>query len=383
MEATGGRSGSAPVLVAALTASLVLLVLAGRQVLLELVGLFEQVLVLQRPATGLRVVGSLAVALFLLALVRFVAERCARGVRRGAGLAAAAALLGLVALHHHHLTSSIYGWGFANPRVVGRFPFDGGSERVDTRGGRTTVAHMLADGTRACGSTPSPDAFVVALVGDSFVFGSGVADEETVCWQLRERLAALDARPWHLVNLGQPGAALHSSLETARFATADHGADVIVLSILPEDDVRAFDLNDAAWLVGQRWFRLLGAAFDPEALFLLLNVGFEMVPPDGYGAAAFRAEARRAAALAHTGGVPVVTYVGQGAGVRDPVVGWYDEVLQALADEHFLPQPPFFPPDDPPGSMYIPGDGHPTAANNANTAEVLAPVLGRLRGGGP
>jgi hypothetical protein len=74
----------------------------------------------------------------------------------------------------------------------------------------TTVAHIDGLGGRRV-LVPENSTGVLPVLGDSFVFGVGVDDDETFVSRL-----AHDLSPLRLVNLGVPGTALVQQMEMAR-----------------------------------------------------------------------------------------------------------------------------------------------------------------------
>jgi hypothetical protein len=82
----------------------------------------------------------------------------------------------------------------------------------------------------------------VAVVGDSFVFGSGVEEPdslpEKLASRLRERFAAA---PVEVLNLGVPGNNIASHLAMVRVAERHLGADVLVLCLTLPNDLSSWD----------------------------------------------------------------------------------------------------------------------------------------------
>ena len=80
-----------------------------------------------------------------------------------------------------------------------------GSDGVITTADFRDAFHVDERGRRVGGSPHAAGARTVAVVGDSMVFGEGVADGETFVARLPEALAALGAGEWDAWNLGIGG----------------------------------------------------------------------------------------------------------------------------------------------------------------------------------
>jgi hypothetical protein len=99
----------------------------------------------------------------------------------------------------------------------------------------------------------APGVVRVALVGDSFTAGVGVAEERTYAGRLREMFDAADPGRYEVVNLGVPGASLRASV--TRFM--QYG-----LPLQPQIVVYGFTLNDIEG-PGYRTTRSDAATGDP------------------------------------------------------------------------------------------------------------------------
>lgn len=104
--------------------------------------------------------------------------------------------------------------------------------------------HRVVTGARGCRGgdppLPRPDgAFVVLGLGDSVLFGSGVATEATFLARLQQRLAAhLAPRPVVAVNTGVPGYNTAMEVATLRAKWLDLRPDLVVIDFVDND----FDL---------------------------------------------------------------------------------------------------------------------------------------------
>jgi lysophospholipase L1-like esterase len=306
------------------------------------------------------------------------------GVRRGAwsvaGLVAAVALAARGASIQRSLEVP---FGAAE-RPAGRFPFEPGRVLEEDRAGFRMVAHTEADGTRRCGAPAPPGASVVVLVGDSYVYGVGLPDEDTLCAHLAERLAA-SGPPVRVVNLGQPGASLHSYPATVAYAVETFHPDLLVLTLLPANDMRAYDVNDERDLRRHPLFAAAAAVWGLEDAWTAWSVSSEVLVPMPWGRWSIGWGLGGIAAA--SGGVPLVAEVFQFAEEPGFIYEAYRELFVQAADdgrashgaEMELFEPRFWPRDarSPDGGapLFIPGDGHPTGAGNAARAEHLAPQI--------
>jgi lysophospholipase L1-like esterase len=87
-------------------------------------------------------------------------------------------------------------------------------------------------------SIPRPGVRRLLVVGDSVVFGQGLAEEETVANVLARRLDGAGGAPWEVVNAGVPGYdAVAEARWLARFGPGLHPAAVVVCTSLNDYDV--------------------------------------------------------------------------------------------------------------------------------------------------
>lgn len=97
--------------------------------------------------------------------------------------------------------------------------FRAGSEVAVSHFEYDLTAHIDEMSGRVTVPTPEAGAPVLPLLGDSFVFGIGVADDQTIASRLAER-----HRDWRFLNLGVPGTALSEHLYFLRNRHAEIGA---------------------------------------------------------------------------------------------------------------------------------------------------------------
>ena len=102
--------------------------------------------------------------------------------------------------------------------------------QVDCRSGRCVAAKNNGLGFRGPElATPRPaNAKRVLLLGDSYVYGSGVADDETLDAALSRRLGA----GWEVGNFGIPGFNLTAYARMAEAVVARYSPDVVVVGYL-------------------------------------------------------------------------------------------------------------------------------------------------------
>jgi lysophospholipase L1-like esterase len=104
--------------------------------------------------------------------------------------------------------------------------------------------HRVVTGSRGCRGgdppTPRPEAaFVIVGLGDSVMFGAGVAADATFLAVLQRRLAArLASRPVVVVNTGVPGYNTAMEVATLQARCLDLRPDVVVIDFVEND----FDL---------------------------------------------------------------------------------------------------------------------------------------------
>lgn len=213
---------------------------------------------------------------------------------------------------------------------------------------------------------PAPGTTRVVLIGDSFVFGSGVEWPDTLGEALRRELARqAPGRAFELINLGIPGDNLPSHVEVYDEAVrALHPAQVVLCLTLPNDlsnyddqevrraERRASSYQLVQWSLGAPFARLvwgagkLARAYDDEALAVLDR------------------EAHRLAALRSGGGAPPLLVFSYFGGPQD--VG---EAVARIPGAVLVPNPPHELAD------WIPDDWHPTAQGNRAFAVPMAQAL--------
>ena len=85
---------------------------------------------------------------------------------------------------------------------------------------------------------PRPGVHRILVVGDSVVFGQGLAEEDTVAGVLARRLDAAGDATWEVINAGVPGYdAVAEARWLARVGTGLHPEVVVVCTSLNDYDV--------------------------------------------------------------------------------------------------------------------------------------------------
>ncbi|HEX9051130.1 MAG TPA: SGNH/GDSL hydrolase family protein [Anaeromyxobacter sp.] len=208
----------------------------------------------------------------------------------------------------------------------------------------------------------------VALVGDSFVYGSGVELDGTLssrlAAELRRRAGGARAE---VLNLGVPGDNLASHVDLALAAAERLAPDAIVICLTLPNDLSRWDVQDA-WRERSRPGAFAAARF-------LLGDGAAQAAWDlallerrttAEGLAHLRRQIARLAALRDRQGLRVLFFR------YTPLEPAADAALREAWPGAAIVGPPDFDPSD-----FIPGDGHPTAAGNARFAAALAEELAR------
>ncbi|APR76161.1 Hypothetical protein A7982_01508 [Minicystis rosea] len=206
----------------------------------------------------------------------------------------------------------------------------------------------------------------VVLIGDSFVFGSGIAWEETIGEALHGALAEIaPGRAFEMVNLGIGGDNLPSHVDVYEEATKTLHPDVVVLCLTMPNDLSANDdqllrrseaqsisFRATTWAFGLTFARFMwtrsvvSSAYTKEALAVL-----------------DRETLRLRGLRAGTDAPPLLVY----AYVEAPEL--MAKTMGTLPGTRVVPTVPSDP------SYWIPLDGHPTGAGNRAFAAALAKAI--------
>lgn len=209
---------------------------------------------------------------------------------------------------------------------------------------------------------PAEGAVRVAIIGDSFVFGSGVEQDGTISHQLDARLRErFPGAPIEVVNLGVPGNNLLSHLAMIRVAEQRLGASVIVLCLTLPNDLSAWDGQE------ERAAHERVGGFSLASFLLGYSTAITLwgdrnlprsVTPEGV--AFFQDEMARFAATRLAGAHPIVTFT---YGFEDPR---FTSALSAVPGLVVTPGTRW------PEDLFIKNDGHPTARGNEAFSKVIA-----------
>lgn len=211
----------------------------------------------------------------------------------------------------------------------------------------------------------APGVTRVVLVGDSFVFGSGVEQQDTLSEQLRRDLEGRHPeRRYEVLNLGIPGDNLGSHVESYREASALLHPDAVVLCLTSQNDLTQSDDQDLRRWLG-RPSALSAAAFffgkqAAQAVWWDLTLITSVGPADLRFLDDQLAELVRWRA---DGGAPLWIFP------FAPPDGELSAHLTARPGIAIIPGVPGKP------EYFIPGDGHPTALGNQHFAAQLAASL--------
>lgn len=203
----------------------------------------------------------------------------------------------------------------------------------------------------------------VAIVGDSFVFGSGVEEDGTLAAQLGARLAErFPGARLQVVNLGIPGNNLRSHLAAARVAEEKLGADVVVMCLTLPNDLSEWDTQvERAEHAKVGGFSLASFLLGRRAATLLWGERRLARDVTEEGVVFLEQEAARfATEWGAAGSRPLVVFAYSFADPR---------VSAALRR---IPGATVVPPFRWDEAHFIPGDGHPTAAGNQAFARRIA-----------
>jgi hypothetical protein len=204
----------------------------------------------------------------------------------------------------------------------------------------------------------------IALAGDSFVFGIGVRDDETLAVRLGETLRTLRTdRPFEVLNLGMPGHNLRSHLDVLEIAQTQLDADVLVLCLTLPGDLSSWDTQERSRSqLRPSGFALMSHVFGTDladrvwtALFLARSLSGTATRVLSEGIERLR--------LTRTALAPPLLVFAYSQSVPE-----VQSAFATLPRTTTLPAAPFAP------EFYLPHDGHPTPAGNRYFAGILAPA---------
>lgn len=216
----------------------------------------------------------------------------------------------------------------------------------------------------------------VLLVGDSYVFGSGVYEEDTLRARLALALKLRAPRRWELESYALPGLNFNSYVSLLEKIAPGARPDVVVLGFLRGNDLLPYDVWDLLERDNQLLLALSSgvalAERDLQRLLMLRESRWSVnpdVPPPERVRAAFLARLERLLALRRRLGFRLVVFSYFG---REPLFADAERAgeLCVLVPEHHQWQ-------DAGREWSIPGDGHPTGAGNTIFALAIAAELAR------
>ncbi len=270
-------------------------------------------------------------------------------------------------------------------RDPSKFPFRPGEVRQYSGGDAHGTAHIGPDGSRVCGpegaATTTPR-FRVGLIGDSFVFGQSIHDEDSLCWQLREHLGTVAPDVFEVHNYGQPGASVFSYVTMLKRAVARDHLDLVLVGMLPMNDAEVWDVNQHAAVVDAWWFRAMAAATEPDMAVNLLYGFMEVGRSELFDWAAMTQGMEDLAAASDALGVQTRWFfwirTNEVAWLQ-PLVDWSNATLAQSKTSRFVGMIGLSE-DASTGPTAIPGDGHPTHIGIESAVKQLAPVVLDARG---
>lgn len=322
-------------------------------------------------ATAIRV-GWVLVAALLLLVATFLFRRSPSSPRTQRDRALALAVAALTFVGHYALglarvraedraVPSLAGVPAARPPGVHDEPYPG----------RPRVAYEVgAHGFRgpSWSAARAPGAVRVALLGDSFVYGSGVEQADTLAEKLAATLRARHPeRTFEVLNLGVPGTNLPSHVDMYEAAKTLDPTAIVLCTTLPND------LSDAGGALEQRArgrvtrYSLAAAVVGAPLASWVSGIG---TLARDFDARALTVLARETDRLAGLRGYPpgaerVPLFVFTYAADDRRVTAAFARVPHTVVIDAV--------PTDP--AHYIPGDGHPTAEGNRVFATHLAAAL--------
>ncbi len=193
----------------------------------------------------------------------------------------------------------------------------------------------------------------VALVGDSFIFGLGVEEDQTLKARVEEQLARRGlADKVEVLNLGIPGTNLATHIRMYSIALEVLKADVVVMGVFEDNDLSAWDVQDEIEQLPRVSPFSLGCYLFGERPAILLATVLSQTRT----LAAFDRIADDLARIREKDGAPpliILDYFTHRERVR--------ERFTSLPNVSFIPTATG---GLPPREYHIPNDGHPSVRGN-------------------
>jgi hypothetical protein len=228
---------------------------------------------------------------------------------------------------------------------------------------RPSLPHITyrldSEGFRGAGFAlaKAPGRVRVALVGDSFIFGLGVEEDQTLKARLDEELArrGLGDRI-EVLNLGIPGANLATHVRMYTIAHAELAADVIVMGVFEDNDLTEWDIQDEIDGLARPSLFSLGVFLFQQRPAIVLATALAQIRGGTSALAAFDHLATGLEAVRARDGAPplvILDYFTHRPEVRDRFTRMANTAFIATA-VHGEKSP----------EHHIPGDGHPSVGGN-------------------
>ncbi|MFO0761433.1 MAG: hypothetical protein U0359_33450 [Byssovorax sp.] len=217
----------------------------------------------------------------------------------------------------------------------------------------------------------APGVVRVALVGDSFIFGKGVEESETLKARLDAILAARGlAGRVEVLDLGIPGTNLPTHVRMVEIAQEVLGADVVVMGLFEHNDMTEWDVEDEIAGLSRPSVFSLGSFLLGERPAVVLAGVIYLLRGCASADAAFDRIIPRLEALRAKEGAPpliVLDYWTHHERVK--------ERFSRMKGVVFIPTAVDGRPEE---SLHIPEDGHPSAHGNEVFAGMVAERLVEL-----
>jgi hypothetical protein len=329
---------------------------------------------------------------FLAELVvgSIVAGTCWRVVaeasdRRGLGWGGLAACV-LVLVNFAWHSTGFFAVAFAEPPGRGNFPYPPGSTQVHMRGSGVVYeghARIGEDGRRACqpeGEVQQGEVTVTWL-GDSFVYGLGVDDPDTLCWRSREHFAARDPGRYVFASTSKPGASLHTYRWMVEFTEQEFDADLLIIGLLLPNDAEVIDVLGSRAVVVNPLFQLVASVLHPETMLSLVLSHQKVGKAEFFDHLSIVTGIERLAETVATHELPTLIYLydysSRNHAERGELQPYVDLIERIAAENPWVNLAGVV--SDPPGDgqvrYRIPGDGHPTPEGHAVAWKQLQPQV--------